>query len=326
MNPPTLHKITLTAAALLTSFALTAQGGSPKVSSAPQRYGSGRSVNPIHRLLFPASTYMIDDGTAEGPVGFGNSEQNLECLWFNQFDVIPGQTTIASVSIAWGAPSFPDPDINGTPITIAIWTDPNGDGNPSDSVLLGSTNGFMLNQGTDTFVTYPFTPAITLPAGATSFFVGDKTPRNNGPEHFYQAIDENSTLFRQSWVAGMNDGSSVDINNIGNNDFLGIIDDFGLPGNWLIRADAGDGSENITLTATIRRQQGNRFVVLTWTPADGGTVNVIRNGKLIATGDNDGRGQDSIQALTGVFIYQVCETDGSGCSNQVRLRVNPPTD
>ena len=262
---------------------------------------------------------MIDDGTAEGPVGFGNSEQNLECLWFNQFDVIPGQTTIASVSIAWGAPSFPDPDINGTPITIAIWTDPNGDGNPSDSVLLGSTNGFMLNQGTDTFVTYPFTPAITLPAGATSFFVGDKTPRNNGPEHFWEAIDETSTV-RQSWVAAMSDGSSVDINNIGNNNYIGIIDDFGIPGNWLIRADAGDGSENITLSARLLRHHAKRFVVLTWTPANGGSVNVMRNGNVIKTTDNDGSGQDNIQGVTGDLIYQVCKTDGSGCSNQVGLR------
>jgi hypothetical protein len=269
---------------------------------------------------------MIDDGTAEDGVGFGTGLQNFEALWFNQFDVISGQTTIASISIAWGTPSIFDPDINGTPITIAVWSDPNGDGKPSDSVLLGSANGFMVNSGTDTFVTYPFTPAITLPAGAISFFVGDRTPMNDGPEHVWQAIDENSTLFRQSWVAGMVDGSPVDLEHPGNNNFLGIIDDFGIPGNWLIRADVGDGSENITLTATIRRQQGKRFVVLSWTPADGGTVNVTRNGKLIATGDNDGRGQDSIQALTGVFIYQVCQTDGSGCSNQVRVRVHPLAD
>jgi hypothetical protein len=325
MNPPTLNKITLIAAALSTSFALTAHGGSAKISSAHQTYGSNRITNPIHRLLFPASTYMIDDGTAEEGLGFNDGLKNLEALWLNQFDVIPGQTTIASVSIAWGNPNFPDPDINGTPVVLAIWSDPNNDGNPDDAVLLGSADGFMVNQGTDTFVTYPFTPAIALPAGATSFFVGDMTPMNNGPIHFWQGLDESSTT-RQSWVAAMSDGSAVDINHPGNNDFFGIIDDFGLPGNFLIRAEAGDGSENITLTATIRRQQGKRFVVLTWTPADGDTVNVTRNGKLIATGDNDGRGQDSIQDLTGVFIYQVCKTDGSGCSNQVRLRVNPPTD
>ncbi len=325
MNPPTLCKVTLTAAALLTSIALTAHAGS--ISSARQTFGSNRSVNPIHRLLFPASTYMIDDGTAEDAVAFGSGTENCEALWFNQFDVIPGQTSIASVSVVWGTPHFPDPDINGTPIIIAVWSDPNGDGDPSDAVLLASTDGFMLNQGTDTFVTYPFSPAISLPAGATSFFVGDATPGNNGPEHYWQGIDQTSTV-RQSWVAGgtYDPCGPVDINEIGRNTFLGIIDDFGIPGNWMIRADAGDGSANLTLTAKIRRQQGKRLVSLSWTPADGGTVNVTRNGNVIATTDNDGSGRDGIGGLTGSLIYQVCKTDGSGCSNQVLVRIFPDAD
>src|SRR5689334_15861849 len=77
-------------------------------------------------------TYMIDDGTAESGLGVGNSVQNFEALWFNQFDVIPGLTTIAAVSVAWGSPIHPDPDINGTPVILAIWSDPNGDGDPHD--------------------------------------------------------------------------------------------------------------------------------------------------------------------------------------------------
>jgi hypothetical protein len=316
--------MTLTVAALVASFALSADGGAAKISSANQTSSSNRSV-PVHRLLFPNSTYMIDDGTAENTLGFGDGGQNFEALWFNQFDVIPGQTTIASVNIAWGSSSFSDPDINGTPITIALWSDPNGDGNPSDAVLLGATTGFMVNSGTDTLVTYPFTPAITLPAGATSFFVGDMTPMNNGPEHFWQALDETSTL-RQSWVAGMTDGSPADLEHPGNNDFLGIVDDFGYPGNWLIRADAGDGSNNLTLTATLRRHDLKRYVVLGWTPAGGGSVNVIRNGKVIATSENDGHGQDTIERFDGVLIYQVCKTDGSGCSNQIRLKLGPRAD
>jgi hypothetical protein len=326
MNPPILHKITLTAAALLTSFVLTTHAGSTMLSTTRQAYGPDRSVNPIHQQLFPASTYTIDDGTSELGVAFSNGAQNFEALWLNQFDVIPGQTTIASVSIAWGTPIDFEPKINGNPVTIAIWSDPNGDGDPSDAVLLGSTDGFTVNQGTDTFATYPFSPAITLPAGATSFFVGDMTPMNNGPVHYWEALDQNSILYRQSWVAAMSDGSAVDLNNPGNNDFFGIIDDFGLPGNWLIRADAGDGSENLNLAATLVRHDLKRFVVLGWTPADGGSVNVIRNGKVIATSDNDGHGQDTIERFDGVLIYQVCKTDGSGCSNQIRLKLGPRAD
>jgi hypothetical protein len=181
---------------------------------------------------------MIDDGTAEDAVGFGNGGQNFESVWINQFEVIPGQTTITSLDIAWGTPFFPE-DIDGTPVTIGIWSDPNGDGSPTDGVLLGQVSGTIENAGTDTFVNYTFSPAVALPGGATSFFVGDLTPMNNGPEHFFQGIDQNSTFFRQSWVVANSSGADVDIDNLGNNDFIGIIDDFGIPGNWLIRANAG---------------------------------------------------------------------------------------
>lgn len=257
MTQTTLRKVTLSTIALLACLALSAQAGRPNVSSARQKSGSSnQSINPIHKLLFPDSTYMFDDGTAEDSVGFGNGAQNFESLWFNQFDVIPGQTAITAVEVAWGTPLFPDPSLNGQPVTVAVWSDPNGDGNPSDAVLLGSVAGTIQNAGTDTFVTYTFSPAINLPAGATSFFVGDKTQMNNGPEQFPQGLDENSTLHRQSWIAAMSSGAPVDLNNPGNNDFIGLIDDFGLPGNWLIRADATTGGPFSFAFAVSRKTHG----------------------------------------------------------------------
>lgn len=261
MKYPTLQKVMLTSMALVASLALSAQGGQPSLSSAQQKFGSKRGVNPMTsalgsshakswRQFVPAAVYMLDDGTAEDAVGFGDGTKNFQSIWFNQFDVIPGQTTITSVSVVWGTPAASDPAINGTPTTIGIWSDPNGDGNPSDAALLGQVAGTMQSQGTDTFVTYVFSPAVSLPGGATSFFVGDLTPTNNGPQHFYQGIDQSSTLHRQSWVAAMSSGGNVDFNNPGNNDFIGLIDDFGLPGNWLIRADTGEATPTPTPSST----------------------------------------------------------------------------
>jgi hypothetical protein len=254
-----LQKTALSAMALLTSLALSAQAGThATVSSAKKMHGSqDRGHKPttaastsFHRILFPDSVYMIDDGTAEDAVGFGDGLSNIESLWFNQFAVIPGQTTITTVSIAWGTPAFPDPSLNGEPITAAVWSDPNGDGNPSDAVLLGSVAGTIQSQGTDTFINYTFSPPVTLPAGATSFFVGDMTPAHSGFEQFPAALDENSTLHRQSWVAANAAGGPVNIQNPGQNDTVGLIDDFGLPGNWLIRADTGDVTPTPTMTPT----------------------------------------------------------------------------
>lgn len=90
---------------------------------------------------------------------------------------------------------------------------------------------------------------MTLPAGATSFFIGDLTPANP-VEEFFQGIDENSVLHGQSWVVANGDGSNVDINNLGDNSLIGTIDSFGLPGNWLVRGDTGNGTPTPTPTPT----------------------------------------------------------------------------
>jgi hypothetical protein len=318
MKYSTQQKVTLTALALVASVAISARAGTMSVSSARQTFNL-KSINPIHRLLFPASTYQIDDGTMEDSVGFGDGASNIQALWFNQFDVIAGQTSIASVSVAWGTPNFPDPSLNGEPVTIAVWSDPNGDGNPSDASLLGSVEGVIQDAGTDTFVKYTFASPVVLPAGATSFFAGDLTPAHNGFEQFFSGLDENSTLHRQSWTAANAAGGDANLQNPGQNDTVGLIDDFGLPGNWGIRADAGSGGGEITLSAKVRRQGGNRFVVLNWSPADGGQVNVIRNGAVMGSTADDGNFQQNIHQHTGTDTYQVCTTDTNACSNTVTV-------
>src|SRR4029453_18370666 len=165
MKYPTLHKVMLTTMARVPSLALSAQAGTrAKVSSARQTNGSNgdgsRHTAVSARQLWhgPNATYQFDDGTAEDAVGFGNGAQNFESLWFNQFNVIPGAELISSVEVAWGTPVFPDPAMDGTPVTVAVWSDPNGDGSPTDAVLLGSVAGTIQNNGTDTFITYTFNP------------------------------------------------------------------------------------------------------------------------------------------------------------------------
>ena len=83
-----------------------------------------------------------------------------------------------------------------------------------------------------------------------------------------------------------------------------------------------DGGGELTLTATARRQGGKRLVALSWTPADGGDINVLRDGVVIHTTADDGRAQDHLG--TGpreVHVYQVCETDTGTCSNEVKVKV-----
>src|SRR5207248_4579507 len=57
------------------------------------------------------------------------------------------------------------------------------------------------------------------------------------PRRFPAAQDTTNTQVR-SWIAAMGSGAAPDYNNLGNNDSIGVIDQFGLPGNWMIRATA----------------------------------------------------------------------------------------
>jgi len=85
-------------------------------------------------------------------------------------------------------------------------------------------------------------------------------------------------------------------------------------------ASCGGGS--ITLSADVFRRDGKRFVALTWSPANGGDMNVLRNGSVIGTTPDDGATRSKLANHTGDITYQVCESDTGTCSNEVRVRVH----
>ena len=183
---------------------------------------------------------MFDDGSSEDALAFGTEGvSNAQAVWLNRITVIPGIDNVAIISVAWGTPSNSTPasQLNGMPVTVGIWSDPNNDGSPDDAVLIASASGTIKDANTDTFVSYFFSPPVPLGPAGTNLFVGDVTPAFTGGELFYQAIDESSGSKGQSYLAAMSDGSPADINNLGNNDVIGTIDSFGAPGNFLIRAD-----------------------------------------------------------------------------------------
>jgi hypothetical protein len=79
---------------------------------------------------------------------------------------------------------------------------------------------------------------------------------------------------------------------------------------------------NIVLTARVVAQGTEHRVQMRWSPADGGSVNVLRNGVVVATTADDGEAVDkTLGTRTGSFTYQVCETDSSDCSNEVTVQI-----
>jgi len=77
----------------------------------------------------------------------------------------------------------------------------------------------------------------------------------------------------------------------------------------------------IILDARAHRQGGKHLVGLTWSPADSGSVYILRDGVVVGATDDDGEARDRLWNHTGIFTYQVCETDSGACSNEVTVRV-----
>ncbi|HWL92782.1 MAG TPA: hypothetical protein VNT79_04545 [Phycisphaerae bacterium] len=74
-----------------------------------------------------ACDYQYDDGTRESALSLSGSG---ELCWIHQYQVIPEQERIVSVSTSW------EDVANGRPARVFVWEDPDDDGNPINAVLL----------------------------------------------------------------------------------------------------------------------------------------------------------------------------------------------
>lgn|GEM_PF-6913280 len=91
MRHPTPQRVSLIAIALVACFApgtqaqtrasLSTAKASSEGAQKPAVCAKGASSRGSDSI---SSTYMIDDGTMEEGVGFGNRRQNFESLWMNQ--------------------------------------------------------------------------------------------------------------------------------------------------------------------------------------------------------------------------------------------------
>jgi hypothetical protein len=94
----------------------------------------------------------------------------------------------------------------------------------------------------------------------------------------------------------------------------------GLVGNGVGPGPCSGGGD-IVLEARVRGRDNQHFVGLHWSPADGGEINVLRDGVVVRTVQDDGATRDKLNRRKGTFTYQVCETDSGDCSNVVEVTV-----
>ena len=177
--------------------------------------------------------YRVDDGSEDLWIqGSGG-----DLIWFNEFRAVSDGEVIVAVDICWGDI---EPD---NPTDIAVWIDPNNDGNPIDAVLVTLVEGVLaVNAGTGLFNTIPIPPTAVGDTG-DYFYVGAHVA--DAPFEAPACVDRTLPRRRKSWgVIGDN------LEQLWNNTLPPTILDDNCPecsGNWLIRArraGSQDADEN----------------------------------------------------------------------------------
>ena len=101
---------------------------------------------------------------------------------------------------------------------------------------------------------------------------------------------------------------------------LTVTDDQGASDSTIQSVTVNDGSSsNISLSASGYKVRGVHHADLTWSGSNGGSIDIYRNGALIATVADSGSYTDNTGNKGGgaSYTYQVC--DSSACSNNATV-------
>lgn len=171
--------------------------------------------------------YLVDDGEATGllnAIGYLGEETTGSMAWLNLFTVVAGRETIGAVIPQFIAGYVP----TGQAFTVNIWSDPNGDRNPNDAVLLASAPAVMAPG-----LTVVDIPDTLIGPEGTNFFIGIVMNDFDTNITFPASYDDSSDL-RASWIAWS--PNAIDPNNIPSVPNIENMSTFFGGGNFMVRA------------------------------------------------------------------------------------------
>lgn len=225
-------------------------GGLRSLASVSSPLKSGKAEGQITRsqtksvneasILAENAVYQLDDGSSENAVGINTPN---ELMWLNAFQVAAGANIITSISsaVASGPPE--------TPARFILYDDPDNDGDPSNAVFLTEASGILTNPEEDVFSTVQIEP--TEVRGV--FFVAVLIEEDPSVNAFPMPVDQSSGTQQASWAVSNIGFGTFDLFNLANNSLPPLlIDEAGLPGNWLLRADGQNFSAS-PVSGTVAR-------------------------------------------------------------------------
>ena len=171
--------------------------------------------------------YVQDDGEMDTSVGTGHDYY----AWLSQYVVQPGGEMVTDIEVAWGA--MPP----GTEVLVGLWSDPDGDGNPTDAQLLMGYPVLSTYEFTGRWVNVNIPDTAIGPAG-TSFFVGasgffDYDPTL--PVWYAAGLDTNQPDLK-AWFVSADSPLDLDDLATGAAEFGRLNTVCSCDGDWTIRA------------------------------------------------------------------------------------------
>ncbi len=310
---PICKNISLTILALVAGFALTARANGPRaLSRSSAALDAGHAAVHQFSKTHPLwSNRALDDLIYDnGAPDQQNGNEMTEWLQAEDF-TLSADSTLTSVNF-WDIEAPGGASYQGE-IDWVLYADAGGQ--PGASFASGAAVGAAVTR---TFIqpgvlgfydeyslSFNISPGVALTAG-TTYWLG----LHNGPLTF-------TTYSTFYWETTAFNGTST-----------GHEDIAPFDGGWADNGEehafnlGGGGGGGITLAADVIRQGGKRYAALTWSPANGGNMNVLRDGSVIGTTTDDGSAKSKIGNHTGAITYQVCETDTGTCSNVVTVTVH----
>ncbi len=165
--------------------------------------------------------YFLDDGS--GGFTIGPSDFDAVVTWGNAFEPTAGCTWLTEVEVSFSG-SLPE----GTPITVLVYADPDGDGDPTNAVLRSAASHVSTATSTSEFATYAIRPTLVDTPG---FFVAIAA---FAPQRQSVARMDQDTLGTRSWL--FYDGGLL--TDLGAAPFILRMSEGPFPGTWMVRAKA----------------------------------------------------------------------------------------
>ena len=144
----------------------------------------------------------------------------------NQFTVMPSAEIVYALKLTFG-----DLPV-GKPVTVYLWSDPDGDGNPADAQVLAALPTTV--SAYSAWCTVPIPDTYLGPAG-TSFFAGAIVYEQGNQR---PVTIDSITRPRRTWVVERMD-EAIDPNDLSDGAlYIGLIDDYCVPPGWALPGSA----------------------------------------------------------------------------------------